>query len=230
VLGADSAVQGPSGDPKGARGLGHDQASQGNVAGLDVPALLSAGRRPRRSRARFPPLTPEERSEINRRNATKHGNYTAGRRLTYELCERLVRMYHRQQDDLDRSGQDWREVYRRPPLEELCEEWRDDPWAMARYVLATHGPRTSRSQSLARVSDDEPWSPVNVEGYRLTARGKRKRDQRAAARRDPVGMLRGCVCDERAQEVCATSPHPCSWATAVSQSAPWLDPPSEPGD
>jgi hypothetical protein len=223
MLGANGLRQGFPAAPQGAQGSSDDQASQANVAGLDVPGLMRAGRKPRKSRARVPPITPEERSEINRRNATRHGNYTPDRRLTYELCEALVKKYRREQRDLDKRGQDWRGVYPRPPLEELCVEWRDDPTAMTDWLLVHVGPRRSRNQELLRHNDDEPWSPANVKAWAYKPRTLRKRALREARQRDPISLLRDCACDERGQEACAAASPPCDWLRASATTALWLD-------
>ncbi len=220
---ADGGVHGLPASAKGGGGLGDDQASQGNVEGQ---ALAKPGRKSRKSRARVPPLTPEERSEINRRNATKHGRYVAEQRMTVELCERLNARYWYQQRWLDRHGVDWRDLGPRPPEEEVCEEWRNDSLAWARWIIATFGPRISYRQRLKRIDERQPWAPGNVAGWQWDPPATTKAQQRWSARTGPLDALRGCVCDDRAQEICASSGSPCEWAEAAVWSC---EPPRDPG-
>jgi hypothetical protein len=215
VLAREGGTQPANGSMKGAQGSGNDQASRSNVEGQP----LKPTRKPRKSRARQPTLTPQERREINRANATKHGDYAADRRLTSDAIRGVVKGYHYQQRDLVKRGHDWRDVYPRPPLEELCEEWRDNWQAMAAYVIAHHGLKPSRNHLLKRIREDEPWAPGNVAAWELRPPTLRK-----AAARDPLSALCQCVCGDHEQEACATSAHPCPWVTASRAAALWLEP------
>lgn len=225
VSGREGGSQAATGSARGALGRSDDQASQGHVEGQPIKPV----RKPRKSRARYPPITPEERSAINAANATKHGRYVAQRRLTAQTIEALCERYHQQQHDLDKRGESWQGRYRRPPSEELCEAWREDSDAMTAWVIERYGYRPSRNHLLRRTREDEPWNPDNVTGWVLAPPRTRKDVVRARAKADPVGTMLGklldCACDHRAQAACARSTRPCAWAEASRQSAPWLDAP-----
>lgn len=182
-------------------------------------------RKSRKSRARWPPLTPEERSEQKRRNATTHGRFAAPVKLTSEAARTIVRGYHQQDAWLRSDGLDWRDYFDRPPLEELAPEWRD--WAvMADWLIANRQLRSHVNQRLQRTDDGRPWSPDNIpdEPWMYGPPHTTKSKLRAALLRDPVTPLRDCLCDHRAQAACAASSRPCDWAVAARDDAPWERP------
>lgn len=173
-------------------------------------------RKKRKSRARFPPITPEERSAINAANATKNGLYSAERKLTQELIESLLAYY---------GGKSRRDAPPHRGIEaEVCPQWRSDAVAMADYVIEHHGFRVSRNQKLRRVDDALPWAPGNVKGWEYTAPQPRRRAKRAARLLQTVTP--DCLCDHRAQAACARLPRPCDWAAATRGEPSW-EPPAD---
>jgi hypothetical protein len=173
--------------------------------------------RMRKSRARVPPITPEERSAINAANARKDGRYAADRRLTQEHAESIIRRCERIASDLADIGE-------APPLAEtVCPAWRSDAVAMTDHVIQRFGARTSRNQKLTRIDDALPWAPDNLTGW-LLMEPKLRRRSAPRARYDLEALL-DCACDHRAQATCARSARPCDWALARRDDAPWHEPP-----
>lgn len=168
------------------------------------------------------------RSDVNTANATKHGYYSREKKLTTRLIEALVANYYKQQRWLEGEGLSWVGWFERPPLEELCEGWREDMRAFVDYVIEHHGARTSRNQYLVRRDDSQPWSPENVLGWELRPPKINKRQRRVALARDPLGALLDCACDHRAQSACARSARPCDWAAAARDEVPWTVVPEPP--
>lgn len=180
-------------------------------------------RQPRKSRARVPPLTAEERSKINSENATKHGRFAAERLLTVELCQSIVRKYAEQQTEYEKQPEIDR--IRRAPREEVHPAWYEDEHLMADYVIAAYGYRVSRNQRLRRLSDRYPWEPGNIAGYEYGPPRATAARRLAAGRSADPGKLLDCLCDHRQQEACATSRSPCAWSAAMRDTAPWFEPP-----
>lgn len=171
---------------------------------------------PRKSRARVPPLTAAERSAINAANATKHGRYGSEIKLTSELIEALLALYHRDGQQNGHRGLD----------AEVCPEWQHDAAAWADYVVKEHGPRKARTQVLVRRDERLPWGPGNVKGWEYQAKPMRKKARRIAIALDPVAPLLDCLCDHRAQDTCSRSSRPCSWVIMARENAPWSSPPA----
>jgi hypothetical protein len=151
--------------------------------------------------------SPEDRSKINKINATRHGLYGAELKLTTELVRALQKHY----------------AVRRA-YDEICEDWWD-LGEFVRYVVAHFGVRTATTQYLTRVDESEPWQPGNVAGWVYRQKRMRRRARRLSVRCDPVTPLLDCACDHRAQEVCVSSSRPCHWAVAARDQAPWWEPP-----
>jgi hypothetical protein len=149
-------------------------------------------------------ITPDDRSKINKANATKHGLYAPELRATTELCRSIVRS----QGD-------------------VCDEWRTwpVPIAFTRYVLERFGPRPSRNHDLAKIDGGKDWQPGNVAGWELRPPRMRRRARKAAELRDPTGPWLDCCCDHRAQLACSRSSRPCDWAVVSRDLAPWFEPP-----
>lgn len=183
------------------------------------------GRKPRKSRARNPPITAAERSAINAANATKHGKYAAERVLTVELCQSIVASIAEEQHEFEKLPED-EQLLHPGPRERICPAWYDDPLVMADYVIAAYGYRVSRNQRLRRHSDRYPWEPGNIAGYEYGPPRATAARRLAAGRSADPGKLLDCLCDHRQQEACATSASPCNWALAVRDDAPWFEPPN----
>jgi hypothetical protein len=149
-------------------------------------------------------MTPEERRKINSNNSTRHGLFKQESRPTAELCRSVVRSQ-----------------------EDVCDQWRTLPMPIefTKYVLDHFGPRPSPNHILAKIDFHRDWQPGNLAGW-VWAPPKERRRDRQAARLDQIGTSRGCACDHRAQEACAGSLRPCSWAEAAMDTAPWHKPPT----
>jgi hypothetical protein len=220
-LEAEGGTQGPPALLRGALGSGDDQVSRRHVEGQP----FKPGRKPRKSRARIPPLTAAERSEINATNATKTGKYAAERVLTVELCQSIVAKIAEEQAAYEQLPGD-EQMLRRPPREQIHPAWYEDPHVMADFLIAAFGPRVSRNQRLRRVHETYPWEPGNVSGYKYGPPRSTAAKRRADARRTDTAKLLDCLCDHRQQERCVTARSHCDWAAASADEAPWFEPPT----